>query len=153
MAKYRVSAKRKELYRYTITLHDIYEKLNLDIDKKKYLSIMNTFLENLSDSIVKERKYYDLPYKLGRLRIKKIKPRKFNKLNPALTLQYEKPIYYTNMHSFGNYFRWYWDKTMMIIRNKTYYSLSMIKNHKVKLSDEIFRCSKDPYLKDYDALS
>lgn len=156
--KYNVSSKRKDLYRLTYTLHDYYNNLNENygLSKKQYLDIMMSYFEYITDNIVYDRKYYDLPVKNGRLRIKKCKQNAsspFKRLNEKLTKEHNVNIYYTNLHTNGYYFRWFWDKKKIISHNKCYYSFKPSVDLKNKLSKEIIDCSKNPYKKDYDALS
>lgn len=157
MSKYRVSTKRKELYKLTYTIYDFYDSYPLKdkIDKKLFIEIIKTFFHEVFKKIAVDRKRYSFPYTLGTHRIKKkklnsrIKP----KLNFSKTKELGVKVYYTNKHTNGYYFRWYWDKEYCRFKNKSFYIFDITKKNKGLLSKEIFRCSRDPYIKDYDALT
>lgn len=154
--KYRVSSSRKSLYKLTYTIYDFYHGLPIKdkISKEVYIKVMKDFFTLLTDKVIVQRKRVKLPYYLDTHRIKKNKlkvgstPRiDFNK-----TKLYGKTIYHLNTHSSGFYFRWYWDKSHIKIKNKNFYTFELTKKNTLALAKEIFRCNKDPYTKDYDAL-
>lgn len=157
MGKYRVSTKRKELYRLTHTIYDFYESYPLKdkIDKKLFISIVKSFFEEAFKKVSIDRKRFSFPYTLGTHRIKKRKlsSRIHHKVDFAKTKELGVTVFYTNKHTNGYYFKWYWDKEYCRFKNKSYYSFEITKKNKGLLSREIMRCSKDPYIKDYDALT
>lgn len=154
--KYRVSNKRKELYRLTYTIYDFYQNFehNKTISKEKYISILKDFFLMLTEKVITDRKKIELPNNLGSHRIKKIKQNK-NK-PPRIDFNKSKllgvKVYHLNNHSSGFYFRWYWDKYPYLIKNKKMYKFELTKTNSLLLAKEIFRCNRDPYIKDYDAL-
>jgi len=156
MTKYRVSSKRKELYRLTYTIYDFYQSLDIKdkIDKKTYIALMSEFFTMYTHKVIVERKRYKLPL-LGVHRIKKRKPDisvtpriDFNK-----TRIYGTKIYHLNNHTNGCYFRWYWDKSNIRLKNKAAYGFELTKKHTLFLAKEIFKKANDPFSKDYDALT
>jgi len=157
MSKYRVSNKRKELYRLTYTIYDFYDSYLLKdkIDKKIFIALMKDFFKESFNKVLIDRKRFTFPYTLGTHRIKK---RKLTiKTKPKLDFQKTKrlgvKVYFTNKHTNGYYFRWYWDKEYCRFRNKKFYGFDITKTNKALLGKEIMRCSKDPFIKDYDALT
>jgi hypothetical protein len=154
--KYRVSSKRKHLYKLTYSIYDFYDSLPIKekISKELYISIMKEFFSLLTTKVIVDRKRIKLPYNLDIHRIKKgrlknqIRPRiDFNK-----TKQLKQTIYHLNNHSFGFYYRWYWEKSHIPLKNKNFYKFELTKKNNLLLAKEIFRCNKDPFIKDYDAL-
>lgn len=157
MRKYRVSSKRKELYRLTYTIYDFYETFELKdkIDKQTFINLAKDFFSFYFERIVVQRKRYKLPSGLGVHRIKKrklkasIKP----KIDFYTTKKIGKTVYHLNKHTNGYYFRWFWDKEGVRFKNKAFYNFELTKKNTTYLAKEILRCAKDPYLKDYDALT
>jgi hypothetical protein len=154
--KYRVSNNRKHLYKLTYTLYDFYDSLPIkeSISKELYLSVMKDFFSLLVNKVIVERKRLMLPYNLDIHRIKKAKLK--NNIKPKIdfnkTRLLKQTVYHLNNHSFGYYYRWYWEKSHIVIKNKTLYKFELTKKNNLLLAKEIFRCNSDPYTKDYDAL-
>lgn len=157
MKKYRVSNKRKELYRLTYTIYDFYESFDEKdkIDKKIFISLVKEFFELYFKKIVVDRKRYKLPYNLGVHRIKKRKLKSYiiPKIDFNATKKLGKTVYHLNKHTNGYYFRWFWDKEEARFKNKSFYTFELTKKNTTFLANEIIKCAKDPYLKDYDALT
>ena len=157
MKKYRVSNKRKELYRLTYTIYDFYESYEYKdkIDKDTFINLIKDFFTLYFEKIVVDRKRYKLPFGLGVHRIKKrklkgsIRP----KIDFGTTKKLGKTVYHLNKHTNGYYFKWFWDKEGIRIKNKSFYTFELTKKNTTFLAKEILRCSKDPYVKDYDALT
>ncbi len=157
MSKYRVSNKRKKLYRLTYSLYDFYEtykEKNKDISREKFLSIALDYFEMIAKKIAIERKIMRFPYNLTTLRIQKVRKTLTRKprVDFQKTKQLGKIVYYNNMHSRGCYFRWYWERYPYFIKNKTMYEFRPSAVISKMLSNEIFRCNLDPLIKDYEAL-
>lgn len=154
--KYRVSSKRKELYRLTYTIYDFYQNYDnkKNVSKEKYIGILKDFFSIITKKVIVDRKRIELPYNLSNHRIRKIKqsmhstPRiDFNK-----SKQLGVKVYHLNNHSSGFYFTWFWDRYPFLTKNKKLYKFDLTKTNSLLLAKEIFRCNKDPYIKDYDAL-
>ncbi len=154
--KYRVSNNRQDLYKLTYTIYDFYHSLPIKdkISKEVYIKIMKDFFTELTKKIIVNRKRIKLPYHLDTHRIKKNKPR--GKMVPRIdfnkTKIYGTTIRHLNTHSSGFYFRWHWEKSHIRIKNKSYYRFELTKKNTLSLAKEVFRCNRDPYIKDYDAL-
>jgi hypothetical protein len=157
MKKYRVSSKRKELYRLTYTIYDFYESFEAKdkIDKEVFINLIKDFFTLYFEKIVIERKRYKLPHHLGTHRIKKRKLSSYihPKIDFNSTKKLGKTVYHLNKHTNGYYFKWYWDKDNIRLKNKSFYIFELTKKNTTSLAKEIIRCAKDPYLKDYDALT
>lgn len=156
MKKYRVSNKRKDLYHLTYSLHDYYYYTDRSLSKEKWLSIVLDFFKLYIEFILKERKIINLPGRNGLIRPckRKTKITKNNlKLNYNIKNKTGQTVYHYNLHSSGFYFKWIWDKSNIISKNKSYFKFEPSEYIKKELSKEIIKCSKDPTLKDFDALS
>jgi hypothetical protein len=154
--KYRVSSKRKELYKLTYTIYDFYQSYDDkdNLSKDKYISVLKDFFSMMVEKVIVDRKRVELPYNLSTHRIKKIKQdmSKTPRIDFNKSKIYGVKVYHLNNHSSGFYFRWFWDKKPVLTRNKKLYSFELTKKNSLALAKEIFRCNKDPYIKDYDAL-
>jgi hypothetical protein len=154
--KYRVSSKRKELYRLTYTIYDFYQNYpdKNKIPKDKYIGVLKDFYKLLTKKVIIDRKKVELPYNLSNHRIKKIKQSMAS--TPKIDFNKSKllgvKVYHLNNHSSGFYFRWYWDRYPFLTKNKKMYKFELTKTNALLLAKEIFRCNGDPYIKDYDAL-
>lgn len=153
--KYRVSNKRKQLYKLTYTIYDFYHDFpDKEISKDKYIAILKDFYEMLTKKVIVDRKRATLPLNLEVHRIQKLK--KPLKSNPRIDFNkskiYGTRVYHLNYHSSGFYFRWYWERKNSLIKNKKLYKFELTKKNTLLMAKEIFRCNSDPYIKDYDAL-
>jgi len=153
--KYRVSSKRKELYKLTYTIYDFYgDYPDKNITKQKYIEILKDFYSLLVQKVIVDRKRVTLPYGLSTHRIKKLKASK--NLKPRIDFNkskiYGTRVYHMNTHSLGFYFKWFWEKNKSPLRNKKLYAFEATKKNNLALAKEIFKCNKDPFIKDYDAL-
>lgn len=157
MKKYRISNKRKELYKLTYSIYDFYDTLEIkdQIDKATFILLVKDFFAQYTNKIIVGRKRYKLPLALGLHRIKKRKIR--GQIKPKIdfnnTKLLGKTVYHLNKHTNGYYFRWFWDKEDCRFKNKAFYNFELTKKNTLLLAKEILKCSKDPYLKDYDALT
>lgn len=155
MSKYRVSNKRKSLYKLTYSFYDFYKSYpDKTISKEKFISIAKDYFTKLSDKIIYDRKIIRFPLNLTTLRIKKVKGKVTRKpiIDYGSSKLYSKWIYYNNSHSRGFYFKFYWERYPYFIKNKEVYDFFPSPILRKKLSAEIFKCNADPLLKDYDAL-
>lgn len=129
-----------------LTLKDSYKKYKEEFSKnsksiieyKLYRSICEDFNKELMNSIILEGELFKIPYRLGHLRIKK---RKINIKN----LKYDYGIYnkedlknkHLNEHSGNYYVRFYWNKVMNVIKNKTAYCFIPTRANKRNLASII----------------
>lgn len=108
-------------YKYYIKDIEPLSKYNIDVKTYKHICI--TFNTMLSDGIINEDSWIDLPYRLGQLRIKKHKINLDNlKCDFGLYRKTGIKAKHLNEHSGEYYCRFYWNKTKCIVTNKTYYS-------------------------------
>lgn len=153
--KYRISSKRKELYRLTYTIYDFYQDFeDKNVTKEKYINVLKDFFSIMVKKIIVDRKRVNLPFNLNVHRIQKVKQNKSKtpKIDFNKSKQYGVKVYHLNTHSSGFYFRWCWEKGYSLIKNKKMYKFELTKKNASLLAKEIFRCNGDPYIKDYDAL-
>lgn len=154
--KYRVSSKRKELYKLTYSIYDFYDTLDIKdkIDKKTYIALVREFFTMYVHKTIVERKRYKLPL-IGLHRIKKRTPsiQSTPRIDFNKTKLYGTKIYHLNNHTNGSYFRWYWDKSGIRLKHKTFFRFELTKKHTLFLAKEIFKRANDPFTKDYDALT
>ena len=135
------------------------------ISKLDYKLITYKFNYYLSEAIIKESFEYRMPHRLGFLKIKKAKQKfkiKDGKLKPNKkiinwgdTIKLWKEMYpgktkdeiklikgkplilYTNEHTDGEIMRWFWDKTLTTVKNKTVYVFRAVKANRLNLKDWI----------------
>ena len=151
--KYRVTNKRKSSYKLTYSIYDFYKTYPDKIDKNIFINVCKDMLVGFTDEIIYKRKRIAFPF-IGLIRIKRVLSKKGRKrIDPKLSKELNQIVYYTKLHSNSKTFIWKWDKSEMNSRNKSIYEFVPSQKSNDKLGAEIIRCSKDPYSKDYDALS
>lgn len=131
------------------------EKIVPDIDEKTFKNILYDLNKLKSDLIIRSSFEYRLPFRLGFLRIRKGKLRikivngkmdiNKNIIDWKATLDYwekqygtrnrkelkkipeKKVIFQTNEHTDGNVMRWYWDKNISNVKNKSVFLFDPVK--------------------------
>jgi nucleoid DNA-binding protein len=81
---------------------------NTEITKAQYDKITKTLFEYIFNTLT-EGKFYELPFKLGTLKILKYKKNK-KYIDWYNTKKYNKTIYHQNFHSDGYLYKIVWDK-------------------------------------------
>lgn len=152
------SYKGKNNYHMTYSITDfavMYEK-ETGISQKLFKQVLGEFLKELRDTIIKKRYKFQMPHRLGYLRIVKRKNNTDNlKIDYKKTKELGETIYHLNRHTDRHFFRWIWNKPKQLVtfKNNTFYSFNPVRSSKRALSHYIFECANDPYTKDYDCLS
>lgn len=157
--------KDKTIHTYTISdFYKSYEKERKPWDsclsRKEYIKIMKEFFLELSLLIIKDKYHFKFPYRLGVVRIKKLKERSSSKMKIdwEKTKKLGKVVRHLNIHTDGKIFKWYWEKPHMKIKNQSFYTFRATKDDRRKLigtrglAKHIKECSIDPYKKDYNCL-
>ena len=92
----------------------------------------------LTTSIIEEGEFFNVPYRLGTIRIKKRKI-DLNNLKPNFSLYNKTGVKtkFLNEHSGGYYCRFYWNKSSAIIKNKFAYSFIPTRWNKRYLAHQI----------------
>lgn len=129
------------------------------VDCKIFRSVWNTFIDKVTDGIVKEGIDFSMPYRLGSTGIRKRKI--VVKMNPdgSIDKRYLRPdwdttnklwardekakkekqlVFHLNKHFNGYNAKWFWDKSTCIVKNQAAYSLTMSRECKRKLKTAIF---------------
>lgn len=134
------------------------------LEFKEFKEIIKDCFFELSTAIIRDKKLFSLPYKLGKIYIKKNRDYSdapnFNNINWKATREKQKVIKHINLHSRRYYFKWHWSKARNIcfFTNQSYYSFRAVDDKRRNLIGRrglafwIKKCSTDPTLKDYDTL-
>lgn len=164
----------KHIYKMYVAKKE--EKNQTPLIESKFKGVAYSFMKGLSDLILKEAFEYKIPARMGYLRIRSSKlkykirdgriiPKKgiinwgecrklWYEMNPGLTLKEiklikDKPIiFYTNEHTNGEVYRWYWDKHTCMVPRHTIYTFEPVKQNRIKLgeisNDDNFECKYTP---------
>ena len=104
-------------FRNTKTMRDAYKLYKSEypgtIDYSTYASIIKTFNKQLMDKILNDAFEFEMPYRLGTLRIKKTKTwfdPKTMKVDWKKTKEIGKRVYHMNEHTNYFNFRFFWKK-------------------------------------------
>ena len=126
---------------YNSYLDNIEPDTLYDIPYEKYRAIINDYFKFLREQLLYRSRGIRLPYRLGKVSIVKHKPKHFDprslRKDYQASKQYGKPIFFTNEHSDFYKFRCYWDKTNMLVKNKTHYQLVLTRANKRELAQII----------------
>ncbi len=107
------------------------ESSGFSLSKTDYRNICIAFNQKLSDTIIEKANEFNVPGRLGLIRIKKFPTRNNSmRVDWAQTKKYNKKIYHLNMHTDGYYYKWYWSKTNAIFKNKSVYSFKPNRTNK-----------------------
>ena len=123
---------------YNSYLTDIEQDTVYDVDYTKYRAIVTDYFQHLRQQLIEEGKMIKLPYRMGNVQIIKSRPKHLDKrslrIDYKATKEYNKLILLTNEHSdFFKYRCWY-NKTDMIVPNKSKYQLVLTRANKRHLA-------------------
>ena len=128
------------------TLKDAYKHYTEDIPEASpfyveytvYRQICEKFNKAICTYILEEAGEFQLPYRLGSLRIKKTKMnyRNKNHMRPdwKKTKELGKTVYHLNDHTDGFRYRWAWDKSNVVTVGKKLYSFYATRTNKRELA-------------------
>lgn len=132
------------------------------LDKKLYIKIMKEIFADLSKDIIRDIPEVVLPYRLGKIGIKK---RRNNRVFNKQQLDYGKynssktKLYHTNSHTNKYYFFWDWETKdgAALFTNQKCYKFTPARGNdnvvgKRGLASWIKYCAETPTIKDYDRL-
>lgn len=126
---------------YNSYLEDIEKDTVYDIDYTTYRAIITDYFKHIQHTLLEEGKRVKLPYRMGSIQIIKSKPKHWDKrslrIDYQATKQYNKLILLDNAHSDGYKYRCHYDKTDMVVPNKSKYQLIMTRANKRHLAQII----------------
>ena len=126
---------------YNDYLDSIEKDTVYDVDYTKYRAIVTDYFQHLRQKLIEEGKMIKLPYRMGNVQIIKSRPKHLDKrslrIDYQATKQYNKLILLDNTHSDGFKMRCWWNKTDMMVPNKSKYQLVMTRANKRTLAQYI----------------
>lgn len=136
------SAKRTKSYTiasfYNDYLNDIEHDTVYDIDYTKYRAIITDYFKYLQNQLIEEGKRVKLPYRMGTLQIIKSRPKHLDKrslrIDYQATKQTGKLVLLLNEHSDMFKMRCWWNKTDMMVPNKSKYQLVLTRANKRRMA-------------------
>ena len=133
------------------------------LERKLYIKIMKEIFWEISKDLIQSILEITLPFRLGRLGIKKRKNNRTLTQQPIDYGKYNKTktkVYHTNLHSNRCYFFWDWETRggAANFTNQTLYKFTATRGNdgivgKRGLASWIKHCSETPTIKDYDRLT
>lgn len=151
MRRKRKAGKDKILYSFS--LRDVYEDYKFDFDKetqlskRDFLSVVDSLVDKLADSIIKERQFFKLAGGKGKFMMVKHKPdpnrfkNRFIKSNYLLTSGWEFFIYWSKK-----------GKEAVRFPNKNIYVIKVNRKIKERVRNHVVDLANDPYQKDYNTI-
>lgn len=126
---------------YNAYLDNIEEDTVYDIPYSLYRKIVVDYFQYLRDELIENSKCVRLPYRMGYVQIVKHKPKFYDKrslrIDYQASKQYGKMIFLTNEHSDFYKYRMYYNKTDMLVPNKSKYQLVLTRANKRRLASII----------------
>lgn len=123
---------------YNSYLDDIEQDTVYDIPYQLYREIVTEYFQYLRDELIEHSKCVKLPYRMGTVQIVKHKPKYYDKrslrIDYQATKQYNKLIFLTNEHSDFYKYRMHYNKTDVLVPNKTKYQLILTRANKRRLA-------------------
>ena len=123
---------------YNDYLNSIEKDTVYDVDYKTYRSIVTDYFRHLQQTVIEEGKLIKLPYRLGNLQIIKSKPKHLDKrslrIDYQATKEHNKLILLDNQHSDGFKMRAWWNKTDVMVPNKSKYQLVLTRANKRRMA-------------------
>lgn len=123
---------------YNDYLNSIEKDTVYDVDYKTYRSIVTDYFRHLQQNVIEEGKLIKLPYRLGNLQIIKSKPKHLDKrslrIDYQATKEHNKLILLDNQHSDGFKMRAWWNKTDVMVPNKSKYQLVLTRANKRRMA-------------------
>ena len=111
------------------------EDSGFSLSKIDYRNICIAFNQRLSDGIIEQANEFNVPGRLGLIKIKKFPTRNNSmRVDWAQTKKYNKKIYHLNMHTDGYYYKWMWHKRDACFINKSVYSFIAPRKAKRKMA-------------------
>lgn len=126
---------------YNYYLDQIEQDTVYDIPYELYRKIITDYFCYLRNELIENGKKVKLPNRLGSIQIVKHQPKYWD--NRSLRIDYQaskkenKLVYLLNEHSNFYKYRCYWDKSDMLVKNKTKYQLIMTRANKRHLAQII----------------
>lgn len=136
------SAKRTKSYTiasfYNDYLNNIEKDTVYDIDYTRYRAIITDYFNYLQNQLIEEGKRVKLPYRMGTLQIIKSRPKHLDKrslrIDYQATKQTGKLVLLLNEHSDMFKMRCWWNKTDMMVPNKSKYQLVLTRANKRRMA-------------------
>lgn len=123
---------------YNSYLDDVEQDTVYDIPYQLYRKIVTEYFQYLRDELIEHSKCVKLPYRMGTVQIVKHKPKYYDKrslrIDYQATKQYNKLIFLTNEHSDFYKYRMHYNKTDVLVPNKTKYQLILTRANKRRLA-------------------
>lgn len=123
---------------YNSYLDDVEQDTVYDIPYQLYRKIVTEYFQYLRDELIEHSKCVRLPYRMGTVQIVKHKPKYYDKrslrIDYQATKQYNKLIFLTNEHSDFYKYRMRYNKTDVLVPNKTKYQLILTRANKRRLA-------------------
>ena len=123
---------------YNDYLNSIEKDTVYDVDYKTYRSIVTDYFRHLQQNVIEEGRLIKLPYRLGNLQIIKSKPKHLDKrslrIDYQATKEHNKLILLDNQHSDGFKMRAWWNKTDVMVPNKSKYQLVLTRANKRRMA-------------------
>lgn len=119
----------REMYAYYLTT------TTNPLGYEDYVKVCHAYNKQVMHQILHEAANFRLPYRLGYLRVKKIKMNyKYLKMDYGLYNKTGEKAYHLNEHSDDYKVRILWEKSKCVIKGKRAYSLTITREHKRELA-------------------
>ena len=107
------------------------------VEYSVYANVLKSFNQRVMEKILFEAFEFELPYRLGSIRIKKSKThftKKTMKVDWQKTKELGQKVYHMNDHTNNFNFRFFWKKKTATFINKSFYSFTASRKNKRQLA-------------------
>jgi hypothetical protein len=126
------------IFKNCIGIREAYTHYDGPLAYPTFSQIIKSFNQRIMEKILFDNFEFELPYRLGSIRIKKRKYKKIAdrklKVDFQKTKEYGQTIFHLNLHTDGYYYRFFWKKENAVFVNKSVYSFTPARSVKRQLA-------------------
>lgn len=136
------------------TIKDFYKSYLDEVESNGYVTIeyplfrkvLEDYFEYLRDSVIEEGRIMTLPGRFGNISVRKYEGNISNiQYDYASSKLYGKPIWHFNDHTDGFRYKYYWNKSDLIVKNCTKYQMIFTRANKRRLA-KILKSNERDYI-------
>jgi len=142
MAEIEKKERRPKMFQNSLATKDFHKAYKKDypdtkVNLKTYSKIIQMFNNEIIKQILEEQLEFEMPYKLGTLRVRKQKTPmdvKYLRIDWAATKKAGTRVYHLNEHTNQYTYRFLWNKRVVTYKNKHLYSLTIVRSARRRLA-------------------
>lgn len=106
-----------------------------DIDFVTFKSILQDYFEHILTEVLYNGKIFTFPARFGEISVRKYKGNpNIMQFDYQSSKEFNKPVWYFNDHTDGNRYKFYWNKSKLLVKNCTKYQMVFTRANKRQLA-------------------